>query len=41
MIQPGLCPQQYGFCGWTFLGKTDELTVVENMLEDARCGSMM
>jgi hypothetical protein len=32
-----VCPDRWGFCGWSFLNPNHELNVVENMLEDARC----
>jgi hypothetical protein len=31
-----VCPDRWGFCGWSFLNPNHELNVVENMLEDAR-----
>eukprot|EP00879_Flechtneria_rotunda_P027435 GHRR01029390.1.p1 GENE.GHRR01029390.1~~GHRR01029390.1.p1 ORF type:complete len:137 (+),score=20.12 GHRR01029390.1:26-412(+) len=31
-----VCPDRWGFCGWSFLNANHELNVVENMLEDAR-----
>eukprot|EP00775_Hariotina_reticulata_P004061 gene4061-4308_t len=31
-----VCPDRWGFCGWSFLNPNHELNVVENMEEDAR-----
>lgn len=31
-----VCPDRWGFCGWSFLNPNHELNVVENMYEDAR-----
>ncbi|WIA38325.1 hypothetical protein OEZ86_001662 [Tetradesmus obliquus] len=31
-----VCPDRWGFCGWSFLNPNHELNVVENMMEDAR-----
>eukprot|EP00878_Enallax_costatus_P000875 GHUV01001002.1.p1 GENE.GHUV01001002.1~~GHUV01001002.1.p1 ORF type:complete len:587 (+),score=149.39 GHUV01001002.1:244-2004(+) len=31
-----VCPDRWGFCGWSFLNPNHELNVVENMCEDAR-----
>ena len=31
-----VCPDRWGFCGWSFLNAVHELLVVEDMSTDAR-----
>ncbi|KAI8471183.1 MAG: kinase-like domain-containing protein, partial [Monoraphidium minutum] len=35
-IQPCICPDRWGFCGWSFLNAVHELLVIEDMDTDAR-----
>lgn len=36
-LAPTICPDRWGFCGWSFLNSTHELNVVEDMEADTRC----
>lgn len=35
-LSPGVCPDRWGFCGWSFLNDNHELLVVEDLKRDAR-----
>ncbi len=37
-LAPGICPDRWGFCGWSFLSPHHEVMVVEDLAEDARWG---
>ena len=36
VLVPGICPDRWGFCAWSFLNSNHELLVVEDLKKDAR-----
>ena len=36
LLLPGICPDRWGFCAWSFLNSNHELLVVEDLKKDAR-----
>lgn len=35
-LLPGICPDRWGFCAWSFLNSNHELLVVEDLKNDVR-----
>ena len=38
ILRPGICPDRWGFCAWSFLNSNHELVVVEDTKNDIRSG---
>ena len=36
ILRPGICPDRWGFCAWSFLNSNHELVVVEDTKNDIR-----
>ncbi len=36
ILRPGICPDRWGFCAWSFLNSNHELLVVEDLKNDVR-----
>ena len=36
ILRPGICPDRWGFCAWSFLNSNHELLVVEDVKRDVR-----
>lgn len=36
IMDPGICPDRWGFCAWSFLNSNHELLVIEDLKEDLR-----
>lgn len=36
-LSAGICPDRWGFCGWSFLSPQHEVLVIEDLQTDARC----
>lgn len=36
VLLPGICPDRWGFCAWSFLNSNHELLVVEDLKKDVR-----
>lgn len=36
ILRPGICPDRWGFCAWSFLNSNHELLVVEDVKKDVR-----
>ena len=36
ILRPGVCPDRWGFCAWSFLNSNHELLVVEDVKKDVR-----
>lgn len=36
VVGPGICPDRWGFCGWSFVNANHEMLVCEDLTQDAR-----
>jgi hypothetical protein len=39
-LAAGICPDRWGFCGWSFLSPRHEVLVIEDLSNDGRYSSL-